>query len=183
MKDQKIIQHIRDGNHDEPIKFLYKEYSKVRLLILASGGNKSEARETFHDALILLIEKVSDPSFELTSKISTYLYGINRLLWKNQLRKQQKDRELEWADTMILTNEDIGFHEEQESRIKALEEVLTRITERCREIFKRFYFRKESMTEIATAMGFSSVNSTKTQKYKCIEQAIRLASNPNLKNS
>lgn len=180
MKDEEIIKHVRSGNHDAPIKVLYKELPKLQALILASGGDKQDARETFHDALILLIEKVSDPSFALTSKLTTYLYGITRLLWKNKLRKRQKNNELEWSDTMILTNEDLGYHEEQESKIKALESVLTRITERCQEIFRRFYFEKESMEEIANAMGFSSINSAKTQKYKCMEQAIRLGSNVNL---
>ncbi len=183
MKDQEIIQQIRAGNHDKPIKFLYKEFPKVSSLILVSGGNKTEARENFHDALILLIEKVSDPSFQLTSKLTTYLYGINRLLWKNKLRKLQNNQELEWSDTLILTNEDIGYNDEKESMIKAMEEVLTKITKRCREILSRFYFKKESMFNIASAMGFSSVNSAKTQKYKCIEQAIRLVSNSNLNNS
>lgn len=183
MQDEEIIQHFRDGNHDTPIRVLYKEYPKLRAHILSSGGNKADARETFHDALILLIEKVSDPSFTLTSKLTTYLYGITRLLWKNKLRKQQNNRELEWSDTMILTNEDLGYHEDQELKIRALEGVLTRITERCQEIFRRFYFEKESMDEIANAMGFSSTNSAKTQKYKCMEQAIRLGSNVNLQNS
>jgi len=183
MNDQEIIQHIRKGKHDAAVKFLYKEYPKIKSLILASGGSKAFARETFHDSLILLIEKVSNPSFKLTSKISTYLYGINRLLWKNKLRKQHKNMELEWSDTLIITNEDIGLNEDQELKIKALENVLTKITKRCREIFERFYYRNESMNEIATALGFSSVNSAKTQKYKCIEQAIRLASISNLNTS
>jgi RNA polymerase sigma factor (sigma-70 family) len=183
MKDEEIIQHFRHGNHDAPIKVLYKEFPKLRAHILASKGSKAEAQETFHDALILIIEKVSDPSFTLTSKLTTYLYGITRLLWKNKLRKQQKSNELEWSDTIILTNEDIGYHEDQESKIRALEGVLGSITKRCQEIFRRFYFEKESMDEIANAMGFSSTNSAKTQKYKCMEQAIRLGSNVNLPNS
>ncbi len=183
MKDEEIIQQFRSGNHDAPIKFLYKEFPKLQALILASGGDKRDARETFHDALILLIEKTSEPSFTLTSKLTTYLYGITRLLWKNKLRKQQKNKELEWSDTMILTNEDIGYQDEQEERIKALESVLSKITKRCQEIFRRFYFEKESMKEIASAMGFSSINSAKTQKYKCMEQAIRLGSSINLQNS
>lgn len=183
MTDEEIIQHFRAGNHDAPIKVLYKEFPKLKAHILASGGNAADARETFHDALILLIEKVSNPSFALTSKLTTYLYGITRLLWKNKLRKQHKNRELEWSDTMILTNEDVGYHQEQELKISALENVLEAITERCQEIFRRFYFEKESMEEIANAMGFSSTNSAKTQKYKCMEQAIRLGTTVNRQNS
>ena len=115
--------------------------------------------------------------------MTTYLYGINRLLWKNELRKKQFNKELEWKDTLILSNEELGINEEKEEKLKALEKVLDEISKRCREIFNRFYSRKESMKDIAMAMGFSSVNSAKTQKYKCMEQAIKLASVQNLKNS
>jgi hypothetical protein len=50
-------------------------------------------------------------------------------------------------------------------------------------MLQRFYFKTESMAAIATAMGFASVNSAKTQKYKCMEHAIRLASDINLQNA
>lgn len=183
MNDREIIETIRSGKTDEPIKYLYREFPKIKSLIATSGGSKSDARETFHDSLILLIEKVREPSFELSSKLTTYLYGINRLLWKNELRKKQSNKELEWKDTLILSNDELGINEEKEEKLKALEKVLDEISRRCREIFNRFYSRKESMKDIAAAMGFSSVNSAKTQKYKCMEQAIKLASIQNLKNS
>lgn len=183
MNDQEIIESIRSGKTDEPIRYLYREFPKIKSLIATSGGSKSDAREIFHDSLILLIEKVSEPSFELTSKLTTYLYGINRLLWKNELRKKQSKQECEWKDTLILSNEELGINEEKEEKLKALEKVLDEISKRCREIFNRFYSRKESMKDIAAAMSFSSVNSAKTQKYKCMEQAIKLASIQNLKNS
>lgn len=183
MKDEEIIQQIRSGKPDTAIKVLYKEFPKVCGLIIASGGDKSEARATFHDALIVVMEKVQDPTFVLTCKLTTYLFGVNRLLWKNTLRKLNSAREVEWSDTLILTNEDLGLNEEQESLIEVMEKVLSRITDRCREMLQRFYFKSESMTEIASAMGFTSVNSAKTQKYKCMEQAIRLASDFNLQNA
>ncbi len=183
MKDAEIIQQIRSGRPDAPIKLLYKEFPKVCGLIIASGGDETEARATFHDALILMMEKVQDPAFVLTCKLTTYLFGVNRLLWKNKLRKLNRTHEVEWSDTLILTNEDLGIDDGQEALIAAMETVLMRISDRCREILQRFYFKSETMADIATAMGFMSVNSAKTQKYKCMEQAIRLASDINLQNA
>lgn len=54
--------------------------------------------------------------FELTSKLSTYLFGINRFLWKNEARRRNKNPELEWKDTLILSAEDIGYSEEKEEK-------------------------------------------------------------------
>ena len=175
MRDIDIISKIRKGQRDKAIKELYKEFPRVKANIISSGGNEDIAREIFHDSLILLIEKVSDPKFELTSKLSTYLYGINRFLWKNEARRRQKNPELEWKDTLILSADDLDYNAEKEKELKLLESILDQITERCKKIFELFYFQKENMKAIAEKLNFSSVNSAKTQKYKCMEKAMKLA--------
>ena len=115
-----------------------------------------------------MIEKVSKDDFKLTSKLTTFLYGINRFLWKNELRKQQKSIELEWKDTLIVAAEDIGYSEEKEIKLKALESILERISDKCKSIFELFYFKKQTMQFIAEKLEYTSVNSAKTQKYKCM---------------
>lgn len=175
MNDQQIIDQIRRGNREKPIKLLYREYPKVEKNILKSGGTKEAAQEIFNDSLVLFIEKVADPNFTLTSKLTTYLYGINRFLWKNQLRKQNKHRELEWSDTLIISAEDLDYKAEQEEQLQKMEQILNTITEKCKQLFELFYFQKMRMNEIAEKLGFSSVNSAKTQKYKCMEKAIKMA--------
>ena len=85
--------------------------------------------------------------------------------------------ELEWSDTLIMTNDDLGYDENKEKKLLAIEKILNTISARCKQIFELFYFKKESMKSIAEKMGFSSVNSAKTQKYKCLENAIQLSQN------
>lgn len=176
MKDQQIISLIKKGKTEKPIKFLYKEFPKIKAKIMSSGGDEEIARQIFHDSLILLIEKIQSKDFKLTSKLSTFLFGINRFLWKNELRKRQKNRELEWSDTLIVSAEDINYEEEKELKLNALKSILNRITEKCKSIFEMFYFQKLPMQTIADKLDFTSVNSAKTQKYKCMEKAIKLAS-------
>lgn len=177
MTDIEIIQNIRKGKRNKALQLLYKEYPKIEANICKSGGTKMEAEEIFSDALILLVEKVSDGQFSLTSKLSTFLYGIARFLWLNELKKTNRKYELEWSDTLILVAEDLDFDNEQEEQLKLLEQVIAQVSEKCQAIFERFYFKKESMQLIADAMGFTSVNSAKTQKYKCLEKATVLAQN------
>lgn len=176
MTDQEIIASIREGNREKALRFLYNEYPKIRALVLKSGCNEIVAKELFNDSLLLLIEKVQQPAFELTAKLTTYLYGINRFLVKNELRKQQRTGvELEWSDTLILSESDLGYDMEKEEKFRKLEYVMQQVSERCREIFNRFYLQKESMEMIASALDYASVNSAKTQKYKCLERAHELA--------
>ena len=96
-------------------------------------------------------------------------------------RKQNKYVELEWSDTLIISQDDIGYQEEKEEKLKMMESILNTISEKCKKIFEMFYFNKQSMQIIADRLGFSSVNSAKTQKYKCMERAMKMAnemSNP-----
>ena len=64
-----------------------------------------------------------------------------------------------------------------------MEVIIKKLSNKCQLIFERFYYKNESMKNIANALGFSSVNSAKTQKYKCMERAIKLANEFNLKIS
>jgi RNA polymerase sigma factor (sigma-70 family) len=175
LKDTEIIAAIRKGATERPIKFLYKEFPKIKSTIVSHGGDAEIAKEIFHDSLILLIEKVSDPSFTLTAKLSTFLFGINRFLWLNESRRRNKSIEIEWKDTLILTDADLSFNNEKEEELKLLETVLGQIGDRCRQLFELFYFKKQEMKTIAQTLNFSSVDSAKTQKYKCMEKAIGLA--------
>ena len=177
MKDSEMIAQIRQGNHNVVLKQLYKEFPKVKTNILKNGGSAEIAQEIFNDSLLLLVEKVTVPSFELTASLSTYLYGIARFRWMNEARKHQKYQQNEWKNTMLFTEEDLAYDEEKELKLQAVEQVLETITQKCRQLFEFFYFQKLSMKVIAEKLQFSSVNSAKTQKYKCLEKAIQLANN------
>lgn len=176
MTDIEIISAIRKGNNEKPVRQLYKEFPKVRSLVISSGGKEVMAHEIFNDSLVLLIEKVSDPDFQLTSRLSTYLYGINRFLLQNLLRKEQKNhREVVWEEAMNISDEDFSYDYEKEAKMKSMEKILAQVSEKCRKIFQLFYYEQKSMEEISRKMGFASVNSAKTQKYKCIERAHQLS--------
>lgn len=175
MTDQNLLEEIRKGNREKPLSILYKDFGKVKSNIISSGGNKEIAQEIFNDALMLLVEKVEDPKFELTSKLTTYLYGIARFLWMNELRKQNKTQSVEWSETLILTQEDLGYDFEKEEKLQAVERIIDQLKAKCKQIFELFYYQKQSMKVVADKLNFKSVNSAKTQKHKCMEQAIQLA--------
>ena len=182
MTDIEIIENIKNGKRSKALQFLYKEFPKIEANICKSGGTKEEAEEIFTDALILLIEKVNEPKFTLSSKLSTFLFGITRFLWMNELKKTKRKYELEWSDTLILIDEDLAYDAEKEELFKQLEDVISKVSEKCQQIFELFYFKKETMQFIADKLGFSNLNSAKTQKYKGIEKAISLADSIHSKN-
>ncbi len=179
MNDQQLIAAIRSGNLEKPVKQLYKEYPKIERLIVKSGGSKEMAGEIFNDSLLLLIEKIQHPQFKLTSKISTFLYGINHFLAKNEVRKEQSSVTVTWenVDSTSIEND---YDHEREAQLTHMESLLQKVSEKCRSIFKLFYYEHKSMKEVAEELAYTSTNSAKTQKYKCMEQLHKLAHEANL---
>lgn len=175
MEDQHIIQLIREGKREKPIQHLYREFPKIKALMLKEGLSQEVAEELFQNSLILFIEKVEHPQFELRSKVTTFLYGINRFLAKNEAKRQRKTSEVAWTEAIGYDDSELNYDFEKEAKLNQLEWILTQISEKCQQIFKLFYFEKQSMSEIASRLNYSSINSAKTQKYKCIEQAIKLS--------
>lgn len=177
MTDHDLITSIQKGDLEKPIRFLYREYPKIRLFLLKEGGNDEIIQEIFNDSLVLLIEKVSVPSFELTAKLSTFLTGINRFLLKNELRKKANDPfvSVEHQSVKLEGIPNFEYDFEKEEKLKMVDGILDTIQEKCKQILHLFYFEKRSMDFIAGKLGFSSTQSAKTQKYKCLEKAHQLA--------
>lgn len=175
MEDKQIIQLIRAGKREKPIRYLYQEYPKIKHLILKEGLSKELAEEIFQNSLLLFIEKVEDPNFVLRSKASTFLCGINRFLAKNEAKSQRKSIQVEWTDATSFDDSELDYDFEKEARLNQLEFILSQISEKCQHIFRLFYFEKQSMGAIAKHLNYASTNSAKTQKYKCIEQAVKLS--------
>jgi hypothetical protein len=62
------------------------------------------------------------------------------------------------------------FEAEKESRITVLENALNQLKEKgekCYEILTRFFYQKQSMDEIAAAMGYTNGDNVKNQKSRC----------------
>jgi RNA polymerase sigma factor (sigma-70 family) len=169
MSDQKIIELLRANKNEKAFYLLYKGFPMIRKMIMANGGRKEDAEDMYQDALILLCKKVSDPSFVLSSALSTYLYSICRFLWKDELKKKNRLTQFraEPGDDSVDLNEEL----EKELKLKHAEEALKTLGGKCLELLKLFYYEFLSMKQIALKLGFSSEKIAKNQKYKCIERA------------
>lgn len=172
MEDQKIIESLKDKSRESGLKKLYHQYPKVQSWILGKGGRKTDAQDIFQEALIILVRKVSEDNFILTSTLSTYLFGICKLLWRNELKKKNIHTHQDW-NFDLTESEESNLEEilEKESKFRKLENVLQDVGDRCRELLILFYYRSLSMQEIAVKMDFSSAKLAKNQKYKCMERA------------
>jgi RNA polymerase sigma factor (sigma-70 family) len=167
--DQQIPSEILDKirNQDTPtLTAIYIEiYPMVEKYIIDNSGCSDDARDVFQDAMYLLIKKVEDVNFQLTSKLSTFLFGIGKNLWLKKLTSKKIDQK-EYAHEIKIAELPIEDFEQLE-QTKLMKECIDKLGEPCKTIIIQFYFFKTSMEKIANLMNYTNANNAKNQKYKC----------------
>lgn len=185
MNNQEILTAIRQGNSSNFMEELYLYFPVVQRYIIKMSGDDEEAKDVFQEALIIFFEKAQDPFFELSSQATTYVFAIAKNLWRSRLGEKGKKISAE-VEHIPDAEEDVEAYLAEERKFGYLDKIILQLNEKCQAIFKQFYFLKKSMTEIAHDLNISSENAAKTQKYKCMERAKKLAlqmeNNVELKN-
>lgn len=172
MDDHKMIDLIRSGNNSKALKALYRSFPMIQKLIRTNGGTRQDAEDIFQEALIILCTQVREKDLQLTAKLSTYLFSICRYLWKDALKKRKLDT-LPEVDTGLNQQEEqvLELVREADKQASLAEKVLLELGDRCRELLLLFYYGGRKLKNIAAQMGYSSENTAKNQKYKCLEAA------------
>ena len=158
--DQDILKSIRAGN-ETTLDNLYKDnYRNLTSMLIKKGASEEEARDIFQDALIVFWQKANDLTFELTSKISTYLYSVCQNLWRKEIERKKKFSD---SDSEEFTESQY----EQNETIKIVHECISELGDSCKEILTLYYFDGLSMEQIAVKMGLANSDTAKTKRYKC----------------
>lgn len=151
---------------------MYKSFPAVRKYIKENGGKTEDAKDVFQEGLIVLYHKLQQPDLVLTAKEETLLFSICRFKWMEELRRREKMNQSNIDhEQFSLTEEE----SEKERMIGIVEKALSSLGERCKKLLEAFYFEGKAIPQIASAFGFKSDNSAKTQKHKCLESARKLA--------
>jgi RNA polymerase sigma factor (sigma-70 family) len=153
---------------EEQLEQLYKEaFPQAARLVKALGGDADTARDLFHDALIIFLEKQQKDDLQIKTSATAYVVGITRMLWYHHFRKTRK--ELLFDDELHDTVIPDEFYEEDRAHSSLLQK-LQQAGQRCLQLLSAFYYEKQSMQEIAGNFNYKSVRSATVQKYKCLEK-------------
>jgi hypothetical protein len=133
----------------------------VSKFIAKRGGSFEQSRDIFHDALLILL-KETQRGKNIESEVE-YVVGISKHLWYRKIKEDITER------TGHLQLEIESEKPCQISETKVLEFLLLS-GKRCLDMLTAFYFKKQSITEVARDYHYSSEHSASVQKYKCIEK-------------
>jgi len=176
MTEKAIYKHLSSGDYNKAAKGLYDYFSPVYKVLKEKGASVEDVKDLFQEAVLVVMRKVVEEQETIHCALKTYITTICKYQWNNRIAssKHRKTVQLEPMDIKEQVD-DLKDFQEEETRFGYLGQVLQQLGERCKELLLSFYIQRLSMNEIAEVMEFGSVNSAKTQKYKCIERARKMA--------
>ncbi len=73
------------------LREIYAKYlPRIARFIQMNGGSAEDAKDVFQEAIVRIYRKSKSPDFLITSQFYTFLYGVCRNLWGNQLQKKSR---------------------------------------------------------------------------------------------
>ena len=167
--EQILLQGVAT-NDKKAIETIYREnYGSIQSFIVKNNGYPDDARDIFQEAMIVLFEKATSGSFELTCQIKTYLYSVCRRLWLKRLQQLQRfNPSVEILEETIAVEDELETHNKRNEDLILMENALMKIGEPCKSLLEAYYLQKKSMPEIADFFGYTNADNAKTQKYKCL---------------
>src|SRR5438045_6091694 len=145
ISDNTMLAKLKNEDNAS-FELLYKFYfPSIATHITHHFGSTEDAEDIFQEAIIVLLQKVRQTDFILTSSLKTYLFAIARNLWLKRLR----DNKLIPVDNIEkYQQESETFIVELQTEPTPEEKViswLTKITRNCQRILKAIFFYNEPM--------------------------------------
>ncbi len=165
MSDQLIIDELRKGN-TKAFSLVYNFYPLIENYILKNSGSKEEAKDIFQNALLVFYQNVKQPGFELTSKLSTYLFGICKNNWLKELRNKRNTIEINEETHQVETEEHQEVNEKRV--IDYVQEKLRELGDPCKSLIIFHEFHRLKWEAIAKKMNYATAHAARNQKYKCL---------------
>ncbi|MEY4875205.1 MAG: hypothetical protein RL708_354 [Bacteroidota bacterium] len=193
LPDADLIKGLLE-EHDDYLQVIYKKHKSYAIKFMQKQANNQnydeEFNDIYHDAVLVLYEKVKGGNFTLTSTIQTYLNSIcrNQLLVRfkknsrftiisdNNSDEYDDDGEglenLQWdekiSDWLPQDENDING-ERVQAMVKSLE-LMKAAKGHCYELLSMFFYHNKTMDSIAQHFGYTNADNAKNQKYRCQEK-------------
>lgn len=181
---QKIITENSNGfsefnairaNDDAALRRFYENnYCKVEKYILQNNGSVAHAKDIYQEAFVAVWRNIQMDKFypENENALSGYLYRIAKNKWLDYIRSSHFKKTvtlMESADE----REDDELPEDDQEYIAEVKKHFEKLGENCKEVLKRFYYKKESLKSIAAKFDWTEA-SARNNKYRCLQKLREL---------
>lgn len=153
-----------DKSFETGMEALYEHaFPVVAGFVRKMGGSFDDARDLFHDSLVIYFE-MNSRSTPLNPQ--AYILGIAKHLWLRKFRNAQDIVSLSEKEQLIQIPDDYFVSVQTQKLLTFLE----RAGKKCMDLLRAFYFQKQRIQLLVKNLGFANEHSASVQKYKCLEK-------------
>lgn len=166
-----FIQTLQSSD-EQLLKNLYSNnYHGVEQYITQNNGGTEDAKDIFQEAFLAVWRNVQLGSFKPASEkeYAAYLFRVAKNKWIDQLRAGKNRQTVSLGDESLLAAPEAMEQQETNQYIDEVKKKFTALGERCRSLLELFYFKKQSMQQIAAFFSWTE-ESAKNNKYRCLKQ-------------
>lgn len=155
------------------ISELYKNlYPKVELYVLKNSGSIDDAQDIFQEAVTAAWYNYRNNNLDFKNeKFEGYTFIIAKNKWIDVLRKNKKTNSFDLS--IVPDNEEEYDEEKTTIQIEKLNNAFKQLGKKCQTILNLFYYKKESLKNIANQIG-QSEDVIKTLKHRCMQNLRNL---------
>ena len=194
LTDPELVQLIQENQ--DYLGEVYKRCKSycIQFMRKMTNGTKNdyELDDVFHEAILVLYEKIIKGNFELTASLQVYLNSVCRFQLLNKIGKDKKysdydepigkddDEDNPMSYNASITDTLDEIEDPKESQFRAIERALLLMKAaggHCYELLTLFWYHKKSHVEIAQIMNYSNDKTSKKQKSGCQEKLRKIAFN------
>jgi len=178
MSDSVEIQLSKIKNGDEQfLKILYetKRPGFVSWFQKTYTLSKQQSIDLFQKAFSIFYFNVKDGKIEtLKSTIETYIFGIGKILVKEDFRRESRLTSLDEIPDIRLADYSM-FRDEQKTHEQSLvDKILKALEEPCKSLLTMYYFNNYSLAHIAEILGYKNQGVVKKKKCLCLKSVRSL---------
>jgi RNA polymerase sigma-70 factor (ECF subfamily) len=172
MIDQQIIEQIYNGN-DVTLSIVYEQYRDEFVMFAHKHYDldMDSGMDIYQESFYAFYKNIQTGKLkQLTSSIKTYLFEIGKNQIFNELRRREKEKEIIAFDSSPDLLEKIAEEEVETEKSTIVRNLVRTMQEPCSTILKMFYWQQKKYDEMFYLLEYSSIESLKTQKYKCMKK-------------
>ncbi|MFH2140789.1 MAG: sigma-70 family RNA polymerase sigma factor [Bacteroidota bacterium] len=170
-KNIKILTGIFTLDNKVITQIFRENFHIIRKFVLRNSGRKEDVRELMSDAIIIIAKKKERPV--ITSKFSTYFYGVCNKLWLKKLARQKKYiNQLPFEENGDYTYEEDSKPYSKE-QINFVREYIGKLSDNCRKVIL-LYNHGLSIKELTVYMKYKSDQITQNKRSLCIAKLRKL---------
>lgn len=148
----------------------------VSRLVRRLGGSMEEAKDIFHDALIIYWEQQLQNPGKINRSQVGYVMGIVRNLCLRQYERSKKMITLSESEKDIPIPADF-YPTVSQRRLLQVLEIAGR---KCLDLLRAFYHQMMPVRKIARDFGYANEHTTSVQKYKCLDKIKKVIAEKSL---